>query len=1163
MLQAFVPKGKVEECMPIWFFISLLVSLSGCQLMTLPSGHQPLLQKGSMNLQSWSFESQGNVSLQGEWQFQAREFLDPAATDFTRTSSVLAVPGSPNSGPLYHDERSIGHGTFAARLQLPTDQDPLSLRIWMVQSAYTLFIKNNQSGAVQILIESGRVGKSRSTTVGEISEQIVQLPASLLVGGDVTLIMHASAYYSSLAILGAPRLGLHQDIYREEIYKQMERALIMGGFFLVALYSLALYLGRRRSQLDFWSFLFSSILLLRYCATEMFVYWFMRGEAWIELFSIAVNYWSTQFAVVVVAIMFASLHPVPVMVRVRNVSVGANVLGVAIFGIMGFDWTVKYAINYGFVILLLNVMALSVALVFLYVKKAKDMDLAVAGISGLALAGLNDYLVFFQNMPGIFLVQYAILLFAFTQSLTTGRRFARTYQRNEELLLEISEKERARTVFFHNTSHELRTPLNGMIGFLRLLSDDRYGPQTPQSREQLQKCIRLAESLKNQVNTILDLAKSKKGSLMLENSMISLDDIFTDACNLAEGLLLKRVDSRFEAERTWNKENDHFVGDREKIATLVRNLLGNAFKFADPQRSNYVKMLMRRESEQLILSISDSGIGIPKDQLDVIFEEFHQVADDARRSYEGSGLGLSMVRDLVGLMGGKIEVQSEPGRGSTFTIIIPEQTQIHMKQIERRDIPALVLPTVKTDQSKIPPKALTVRQQQAFTQRILVVDDNEINCEVLQHMLEDQGYEVLIAYGGHEALVKMRTELPDLVLLDMMMPQVSGEDVIKAMKEDRLLQDTPVILITARASEDDRLYGLGLGADDYLAKPIHQEELYIRVRNLLHRLEINRRMSQLEERDRLAQLGELLGELSHELKNIFQFSELSQRIDRRMLSRLIQRLPIQDRAWDRAADVLAEGDVESGSEDGLDGLSFTNLQQSEDPVLRSLRMRLVHLPMPKADKQGIWTKILQLPEEDLLHCEHQLTLVRSFVLLRDQSRYARDLIMDILEFNRTQEGDPSCHLVRTVESVLKLSRPRLARQRIRVELSLTSVVVQINAGSFMQVLFNLLSNACDAMQALPSGERWINIQADLREDHLVIRFTNAGPPIPEAMARSIFERGFSSKGNQGSGLGLSIVWRLLQRVHGRIELDPNAKSPSFIITLKVHRPSEVERTMVS
>ncbi len=1141
------------------FLLCFSFWLAGCQVLSLPDRRQPLLKNGHIDLQNWNFDQQGNISLHGEWLFYPLAFIDPAQAKVAPSQWQLSrIPGSPNTSPLYEQDASIGYGTYMMSMTLPQSQAEMSLRLWMVQSAYVLYGLDDESGLIIELARSGQVGKSRQETIGELSEKVIPLPLSLLRHQKISLILHISSFYNSVGIMSFPRLGLSQAIYSEEIFKQMERALVMGGFSVIALYGLALFLGRRRSQLDLLSVIFTLLLLLRYSATEWLMYWFFHLTRWIEPLGLFLNYWSTHMTIVVLLVIFSRIQPLPFLLRLKQFSIGFNLLMILTWWVMGFDWIVANVIGLCFFVLLSSGLSLFFAILYLRWKKTQDMDLTVWGFSALTIAGLNDYLVFFHQVPNIFLIQYAILFFAFTQSLITGRMFARTYQRNEELLLEISEKERARTLFFHNTSHELRTPLNGIIGFLQLLSDNRYGEQTAQSKQQLLKCIRLAESLKNQVNTILDLAKSKKGKLTLDNSLISLDDIFSEVCNLAEGLLLKRVDSRFEAERFWGDQDANFIGDREKLTTIFRNLLGNAFKFADPHRSNYVKMKIKREKEAIVLTISDTGIGIPKDHLEGIFEEFRQVAGDTRRNYEGTGLGLSMVRDLVNLMHGSIEVESEPGRGSVFRVRIPEQSKVHSQARQQRPSPF----ADQSHDSSIAAlsrlnRAIEVRQEGQLQQRILVVDDNEINCEVIEHMLEEQGYEVIVAFGGQEALVKMRTEIPDLVLLDMMMPQVSGEDVLRAMKADSLLLDIPVILITARASDDDRMFGLGLGADDYLAKPIHQVELNMRVRNLLYRLEVNRRMVQLEERDRLAQLGELLGELSHELKNIFQFSDLNQRIDRRMLSTLIQCLPIATKAWPKAAEILAEGELSDSGEGGADGLSFLSLKQSEDPVLRSLRMRLAHLTIPQEDKHEIWVKIQELPEADRMLCDNQLILVRSFVLLRDQSRYARELIMDILEFNRTQEGDVSCEVVKTIDAVLKLCRPRLMRQKIRVELSLTRATVQMSAGGLMQVLLNILSNASDALRQLPSGERWLKIQTDIFQEKLVISVSNAGELIPEAHAKQIFERGFSSKGPQGSGLGLSLVWRLLQRVHGTIELDQSAGTPCFKVILVQKKSREV------
>ena len=224
--------------------------------------------------------------------------------------------------------------------------------------------------------------------------------------------------------------------------------------------------------------------------------------------------------------------------------------------------------------------------------------------------------------------------------------------RSPKALKEIQEKEQSRTLFFQNTSHELRTPLNGMIGFMQLLVQGRYGAIPQAAEHQLQKCIRLAISLKNQVNAILDLAKSKKGTLALNNSSILLDELASEAEDLADGLLLRRSDLSFKSQRVWPEAEGRFVGDREKLNAILRNLLGNAFKFTDPLRPNAVELQLRRDTKRLVIVVKDTGIGIPIEHQDKIFEEFQQISGDARRAYEGTGLGLAMVRDYVRLMGG-------------------------------------------------------------------------------------------------------------------------------------------------------------------------------------------------------------------------------------------------------------------------------------------------------------------------------------------------------------------------------------------------------------------------------------------------------------------------------------------------------------------------------
>jgi signal transduction histidine kinase/DNA-binding response OmpR family regulator len=436
-------------------------------------------------------------------------------------------------------------------------------------------------------------------------------------------------------------------------------------------------------------------------------------------------------------------------------------------------------------------------------------------------------------------------------ALVNAKEFAITYQKSEvmrqdlqRLLKEVQDKERARTLFFQNTSHELRTPLNGILGFLGLIQKGVYGQINERIQQQLSKVHNLASSLMHQVNTILDLAKSHRGEMKIVNSLISLDELADEAWILGEGLLSKEGNFSWNITKSWSA-TDHpmFVSDREKLFAIIRNLVGNAFKFTDAGRPNSInlKLSLSDQGRLLELTVTDSGIGIPEDQFSSIFEEFKQVQSDARRSFEGTGLGLAMVKNFVQLLGGTIDLKSKLGEGTEFHVSIPAQAEVHLAKAlvpdarpESAEIVALA------PAGELRPGNKTVVAQTSKPYDILVIDDNRMNCEVVSDILVSYGFQVTCALGGKEGLQKIRLKKPDLILLDLMMPEVSGEDVIRELKADSNLKDIPVILLTARASQEDRILGLSLGADDYLAKPLVSEEMMLRVNNTLVRLDLAR-----------------------------------------------------------------------------------------------------------------------------------------------------------------------------------------------------------------------------------------------------------------------------------------------------------------------------------
>jgi signal transduction histidine kinase len=748
-------------------------------------------------------------------------------------------------------------------------------------------------------------------------------------------------------------------------------------------------------------------------------------------------------------------------------------------------------------------------------------------------------------------IGYANMLANFSMTvalaLVNAREFADTFRNSEKmrrelerLVEEVKQKEEARTLFFQNTSHELRTPLNGIIGFMRLIGQGKYGNVPEAAEQHIQKCIRLAISLKHQVNTILDLAKSKKGNLLLHNSVISLSELSKEANDLAAGLLLNHEDRGFTLHRSWSQEQNLFIGDHDKIRAMIRNLLGNAFKFRDPERPNQVTLTIKRDEEHLIIEVQDTGIGIAPEHQSIIFEEFQQLAADARRAYEGTGLGLAMVKDYIRLMGGTVQVESQLGVGSHFTLNIPAQKEVHLQ----KDIVSLS----DTEIGPLNPRQASP-QQAVTTQhsyRIFVVDDHEMNCEVLKDLLEHEGYKVKAFIDGREALKWMRREPPDLVLLDLMMPFFSGEDTLRAMRAEDGLKDIPTILVTARASEDDRLFGLSLGADDYLAKPILHDEMLFRIRNLLSRLDIREKVVAAEAALKLAQLGQLMQEYSHELKNALQIDASREEIHAGACEAILLRLPASHQVWPRAAQAFSQDRIGSNR---IRDLPFLDPSQKHSQTLRSLRGALSFLDLDLETQQLLWQHLQTLDPEQQSEYEHTIYIIRCFLTMHRQMTYLSNLVRGVLDFAKTGDATARSSPAELSKKVSLLIRPRIHRHGIMLEIKPSELEVAIDPGAFMQVMLNLLVNACDAIESLPQADRWIHVEVTSSNETVIVCVRNGGPPFSAALAEKIFQEKWTSKGSSGYGLGLGISRRLVARCGGELKLCTNTPHPEIHIHL--------------
>jgi signal transduction histidine kinase/CheY-like chemotaxis protein len=427
-------------------------------------------------------------------------------------------------------------------------------------------------------------------------------------------------------------------------------------------------------------------------------------------------------------------------------------------------------------------------------------------------------------------------------------------QRTAELTeanAKLTETDQYKRQFFASVSHELRTPLTLALGPVEVLLKE---VKNPAHRERLQMVRENQMRLLRAIEELLALAQLEAGKVQMEFRRVDLRVVVERLAGAARGAMeYKGITLKSEVP---SEQVDAYL-DVNKFERVVLNLLNNAFKFTQKRGSVIVRL--RREGNEAILSVTDTGVGISKDKQDRIFERFFQVDASDTRQYSGTGIGLSLVQEYTQLHHGTVSVSSELGKGSTFTIRLPlgkdhlagenviDEAPVEAVNTERYwfefDTTKTPVPPSPTAQTPAPPEGSLVDRLSSERvsdpliegARILVVDDTPGLRDFLSSLLAPH-FEVVTANDGLEGLEKAHEITPDLILSDVMMPRMSGGELCRRLKaEPGELGRIPIILLTAKADDQTKVEILGYGADDYLVKPCSNDELQLRVRNQLMR----------------------------------------------------------------------------------------------------------------------------------------------------------------------------------------------------------------------------------------------------------------------------------------------------------------------------------------
>lgn len=429
-------------------------------------------------------------------------------------------------------------------------------------------------------------------------------------------------------------------------------------------------------------------------------------------------------------------------------------------------------------------------------------------------------------------IMYVIEIFVF--GLFLGKIIHNSQQAQSDTERELSYKQQQanylkeldilKTNFFTNISHEFRTPLTLILGPIQELKKNFP------TLDSLWLIERNAQRLLSLINQLLDISKLESKAMAVDLQAGDLAK-FTQSLATSFQSLAKNRQIQFEIFQNQTKANVYF--DPDKFEKIIFNLLSNAFKFTPNGGSISLDVYYSEALDQVKIIIKDSGIGMPDQKLEKIFDRFFQVDGTNQPNYEGTGIGLSLVKELVNLLQGSIQVTSQQNLGTTFSVTLPLKPATHPTEnlpLYFQKDEAIFSPSAN-NATTIPP-LFPIPTPNTTEEVLLIVEDNEDLRTYIREIFEND-YQIIEAVDGIDGLEKATNSIPDIIISDLMMPHMDGFELCKYLKSSVKTSHIPIIILTGKVTLDNKLQGLGLGADDYLIKPFNAAELKIRVQNLV------------------------------------------------------------------------------------------------------------------------------------------------------------------------------------------------------------------------------------------------------------------------------------------------------------------------------------------
>ncbi|MEH6940236.1 ATP-binding protein [Bacillus sp. JJ722] len=798
---------KKKTIVIVSLFICLLMGLRFYWIFVHQKSDYPQVKEGVLDLREIPIPVNETLSLNGDWEFFQGQLIEPGAKSLEELSHALVkVPE--------RQVKSNRKGTYRLRILLnEQSKQPYSIYFQEIKSASTIYINGKKVEE----LDQKHNGKKYS--------KLNYQPYEVHVDGNVSeieLLIHITndTLFRSSGITKPIEFGTYSAMKKERLFTFSMEFISISVLFFHGIYVLIIFsvFVRKKEVLYLATAFFCMAMSVSVDDDKSLFYFFP---------SVSFEWWKILLYLSYASAVFFLLQFIQYILTVVEMKNKSNIYINKIFCALYFlliFWTLTQPLSQISFILFYIVMLYG-SIIFVKVSyqgistgqgDSIYIILVIMSVASSIIWGIikNTMNLEYSYYPFDLIV--GVIIF----SIFWFHKFFQATKESKELTLKLQKKDKTRDEFLANTSHELRNPLHGIINITNTILESEKDSLNEENRENLQLLMKVGRRMSLILSDLLDITKLKEGAVQLQFGSVNVLSVVSSVIDM---LCFMTEEKNISFEIHISKTFPTVKADENRLFQILFNLLHNAVKYTN---EGTIKIFAEVEDGVAIIRVEDPGIGMDQETLHSIFKPYEQVNSSRTAIAGGIGLGLSICEQLVKLHGGILSVKSIVGIGSTFTFTLPVDSNDTVVTDHKPSTPIFM--KEESDLSERP----TIRNEESPS--ILVVDDDPMNLSILKRILISEPYNVVTCTCGQAAIQLLNTGIWDLVITDVMMPNMSGYELTRKIRDRFSITELPILLLTARNQIEDIQAGFYYGANDYVIKPVEQLELKTRVKVLIN-----------------------------------------------------------------------------------------------------------------------------------------------------------------------------------------------------------------------------------------------------------------------------------------------------------------------------------------